>query len=147
MDEMIAHDLPGKAVVLIEPVVGRMHDLIVFFMLHEHADDRRLRQHRVDTACNALVSRRLADVPGKAGTVIVMDGNNALLDRTVALDGAVNGKVAALGVSSDADRLVRVLARHTRNIRNGLLLRGDLLQKAHIEVFLPPNDRIVCAAE
>ena len=85
---------------LVKAVIGRMHDLIALFMLHQHADDGRLRQDRMDAACDALVARRLADVPGEAGAVVIMDGDDTLLDLAAALRRAVNGEVAALGVSA-----------------------------------------------
>ena len=132
---------------LVKAVIGRMHDLIALFMLHQHADDRRLRQDGMDAACDALVARRLADVPGEAGAVVIMDGDDTLLDLAAAFGRAVNGEVAALGVPADTDGLVAVLPRDARDVFDRLLLRGDLLQKAHVEVFLPPDDRIVRAAE
>ena len=50
-------------------------------------------------------------------------------------------------MSADAEGLLRVLPRDARDIVDRLLLRGDLFKKTHVEVFLPPDDRIVRAAE
>ena len=97
MDELRALDLPGKAVVLIESVVGRVDDLIALFMLHEHP------------------------------AVVIVDSDDALLDPTAALRRAVNGEVAALGMSADADGPIAILPRDARDIFDRLLLRRDFL--------------------
>mgnify|MGYP000632916557 CR=1 FL=1 len=108
-------------------------------MLHQHADDRCLRQDGMDAACDALVPRRLADVPGEAGAVVIMDGDDTLLDLAAALGRAVNGEVATLGVPADTDGLVAVLPRDARDVFDRLLLRGDLLQKPMLRSSFHPT--------
>ena len=96
-------------------------------MLHEHPDDGRLWQDGMDTARDALVAGRFADVPGKAGAVVIVDSDDALLDITDALRRAVNGEVAALGMAADADGPIAILPRDARDIFDRLLLRRNFL--------------------
>ena len=121
MDKLRTQHLPGKPVMLVKAVIGRMHDLIALFMLHQHADDRRLRQDGMDAACDALVARCLADVPGEAGAVVIMDGDDTLLDLAAALGRAVNGEVAALGVAAEQE-----LPRKAQHGRGGIMRREAL---------------------
>ena len=147
MDELRTLDLPRKPIVLINPLIGRIYDLIMLFMLKQHPYHRGLRQDGVDAPGNALVTRRLADGPREARAVVIMHGNNALLHLDRRLGCAVNCEVAAFGMPAHAQRFVAVLARHARQVVYRLPLRGDLLKKAHVEILLPTHECIIRPAE
>ena len=146
MDEMIAHDLPGKAVVLQHPLGVRAHDLHILFMLQKLPDHARLRHDRQDAVGHARVLRRADERLGKAGAVVVVDPNDAVLHGGRGLYRGIDRKVAALGVSADAQPRVRILPRHAAKVFERARLGGDDLEVAHVQVLLPTDDGIVRAA-
>ena len=146
MDEMIAHDLPGKAVVLQHPLGVRAHDLHILFMLQKLPDHARLRHDRQDAVGYVRVLRRADERLGKAGAIVVVDPNDAVLHGGRGLYRGIDRKVAALGVSADAQPRVRILARHAAKVFERARLGGDDLEVAHVQVLLPADDGIVRAA-
>ena len=130
-----------------EPDLCAAHDLICFLVLQKHADDRRFWQQRRNFACNPAMFGKLQQRCIESGTVVVVDGTNLLLYRFTAEDRGIHGEIAALGVPADKQRSERKRGCCLLQIVCRVALRRNFRRERHVEVFLPADNRVVCAAE
>ena len=96
---------------------------IVLVVLEQHPDDRRLRHEGVHPVRNAAGAGTAQKIAGKAGSVVVVHGEEAVLHGLRGQRSGVNGEVSALGMAARAQR-AGTAHGGVLQIREGVLLGG-----------------------
>ena len=128
-------------------LVRAAHDRVFFLVLEQHAHDRALRNERVHVRADALIAGGEHDRVREARPVVVVDEADAVLDRLIAVGCGVDRQIAALGMPCDCQAVIRLELRddlrRAGKVAHRLLLRRDGSGEAHVQVFLPADERAV----
>ena len=131
---------------LLDPVLRALDDLQALRVLVDASDHGLLRDERVEPVKDAGKVVALDVRLRESGAVIVADVQKAFLHLRRQVDCRVDGQVAALGVTAEAELLVGVLPQQFERVVERLHLGRDIFHEGHVEVFLPADQRGVRAA-
>ena len=127
--------------------VGAVKNGIVLGMLQQHTHDRGLGNKGVDLLLYPQIALRFQYCFGKAGAVVVVGRDQTLvLYLFRQMDRRPCRQIAALGMSTDPQRLSGHFLRHLQRIFRGAQLRRNSGKEAHVEILLPAHQRGVRAA-
>ena len=138
-----------------DPVIGivlgnadgsALNDPVGQIRSKNHAEQGRMRQNAHHTVCQIFIIPCLQGLRTKAGTVHTVNLHNLFPDQRLTVHGTVDCKISPFGVPS-YDKRTTNPGCHRIQILHTILLGRHRCQIDHIEVFLPSNHVLVCAAK
>ena len=125
---VIAHDTPGIRVMLQESLLIAVNHLIFFFMLQQHSHNGSLGDIGVHPFFQAQILRRLQQISGEAGAVIVVHRLYLGQEQLWCMCCRINGQVSALGMTAH-QHMLQVGFQETAQVGGSGLLRRRFAQK------------------
>ena len=126
------------------PNVPALHNNIRLLMLQQHPYYRGFRHKCLDPGKELPVSFLVHDQLRKTGTVVIIHPLHSGPDLRAAHGGCKHSQISALGMPSQNKRPLKPSCTALQ-IVPGKPLRRNRILKTHIEIFLPPHQRVVCA--
>ena len=123
-----------------------LDDLAVLLVIKEPAYDGVLGHDGVKPGLQAQILRCLGHVPAKAGAVVIIDGDNAILHLRRHFHSGVYRQIAALGMAAH-DKGAGAFFALVPEIRRSVLLGGNHILHAQEKVLFPRHYGVAGAAK